>query len=47
MFKRPSGLVCALNAGKRPLRLPDGDVLLASTPVSDGHLPPNAAAWLV
>lgn len=47
MFKRSGGLVCMLNAAKRPVRLPDSEVLLASAPVSDGLLPPNAAAWLV
>ena len=42
------GLRCVLNTGKRPLPLPDGEVLiLASAPMVDGKLPPNAAAWLV
>jgi alpha-glucosidase len=40
------GLRCVLNIGKRPLPLPDGEVLLASAPTVDGKLPPNAAAWL-
>jgi alpha-glucosidase len=40
------GLRCVLNTGKRPLPLPDGEVLLASAPTVDGKLPPNAAAWL-
>jgi alpha-glucosidase len=44
--RRDSGLRCVLNAGRsRPL--PDGELLLASAPVVDGVLPPNAAAWLV
>ncbi|HET9875081.1 MAG TPA: alpha-amylase family glycosyl hydrolase [Mycobacterium sp.] len=46
IFRR-GGLLCALNAGERPLPLPDGQLLLASTPVPDGVLPPNTAAWLV
>ena len=40
------GLRCVLNAGKRPLPLPDGEVLLASAPTVDGKLPADAAAWL-
>ena len=41
------GLVCALNAGTRPMTLPDGELILASAALVDGKLPPNAAAWLV
>jgi alpha-glucosidase len=41
------GLRCVLNTGKRPLPLPDGEVLLASAPTVDGTLPANAAAWLL
>ena len=43
----PTGLVCALNAGTRPMTLPDGDLILASGALVDGKLPPNTAAWLV
>ncbi|BBX74368.1 glycoside hydrolase family 13 protein [Mycobacterium shinjukuense] len=46
IFRRPGGLVCALNAGKRPLALPDGELILASTASVDGQLPPDSAAWL-
>jgi alpha-glucosidase len=42
-----SGLRCALNTGKRPIALPDGELILASAPLVAGKLPPNAAAWLV
>ena len=38
------GLVCALNAGRRPMALPVGELILASAAVVDGKLPPNAAA---
>ncbi len=41
------GLVCALNAGAKPIALPAGEVLLASGELVDGKLPPNTAAWLV
>jgi alpha-glucosidase len=46
MFRR-NGLVCALNAGKRPVALPDGELILSSAPLVDRKLPPNTAAWLV
>jgi alpha-glucosidase len=48
IFERNGGaLVCALNAGRLPMALPPGDVILASAPLVDGKLPPDAAAWLV
>ncbi|WP_070379000.1 glycoside hydrolase family 13 protein [Rhodococcus sp. WMMA185] len=46
-FRRDGGLICALNAGDVPISLPPGGVLLTSTPLVDGQLPPNAAAWLI
>lgn len=46
LFRR-GVLACALNAGGRPIMLPDAELLLASKPLVDGKLPPNAAAWLV
>jgi alpha-glucosidase len=45
--RRDGGLRCVLNAGRLPLRLPGGDLLLASAALVDGALPPNAAAWLI
>jgi alpha-glucosidase len=47
VFELSSGLVCALNTGRRALSLPDGEMLLASGPLADGKLPPNTAAWLI
>ena len=47
IFRRAGGLVCALNAGRRPIALPDGELILASAPLVNGQLPPNSAAWLV
>jgi alpha-glucosidase len=47
VFRLPSGLVCALNTGRRAVALPEGELLLASEALADGKLPPNAAAWLV
>jgi alpha-glucosidase len=41
------GLCCMLNAGERPIPLPDGEPILTSAPLVDGELPANAAAWLV
>jgi alpha-glucosidase len=45
--RRGSGLVCALNAGRRPMVLPPGELILASAPLVGGKLPPNGAAWLI
>ncbi|WP_051161175.1 alpha-amylase family glycosyl hydrolase [Nocardia transvalensis] len=46
-FRRPGGLVCALNASDASIPLPPGEVLLSSAPLEGGRLPVNAAAWLV
>ncbi len=47
-FRRADGhLVCALNAGDKPVPLPPGEVLLTSAQLDKGLLPPNASAWLV
>jgi alpha-glucosidase len=43
----PGGLLCALNAGARPIKLPSGTLLLSTQPLTAGRLPPDAAAWLV
>jgi alpha-glucosidase len=47
IFRSRDGLVCALNAGERPIALPDGELIFASAPLVDGQLPPDTAAWLV
>nr|WP_036567326.1 alpha-amylase family glycosyl hydrolase [Nocardia sp. BMG51109] len=46
-FRRPGGLVCALNASEASIPLPPGEVLLASAPLEGDRLPVNAAVWLV
>jgi alpha-glucosidase len=47
LFRRDPGLVCAVNLGDTLWRLPDHKlVLIASQPVVDEKLPPDAAAWL-
>ncbi|WP_194819015.1 glycoside hydrolase family 13 protein [Nocardia sp. XZ_19_385] len=46
-FRRPGGLICVLNTSPDPIPLPAGEFLLASVPLELGHLPTNAAAWLV
>ncbi|MEY9876703.1 alpha-glucosidase [Streptacidiphilus sp. MAP12-33] len=45
-FSRPVGFRCVLNLGTEPVRLPTGELLLASGPLADGALPPDTAAWL-
>jgi alpha-glucosidase len=47
VFVVDGGVVCALNAGRRPVAVPEGEVLLASDALEEGKLPPNAVAWLV
>ena len=47
-FRRPGGLLCALNASAEPVPMPPGEILLASGPVGeDGTLPPDTTVWLV
>jgi alpha-glucosidase len=42
-----AALVCAVNLGEAPTRLPDGEIVLASEPLPEpGWLPPDAAAWV-
>ena len=44
-FRRgPLTVVC--NCGSRPVRLPRGDVVVASGPLEGGLLPPDTAVWL-
>jgi alpha-glucosidase len=45
-FRRPGGLICALNTGDSPVSLPAGELMLASAPLLGGKLPPDSAAWL-
>ena len=46
-FRRPSGLLCAVNASDAPVPMPPGELLLASGPLgTDGTLPPDTAVWL-
>jgi alpha-glucosidase len=44
-FRRGSVTV-VLNAGRRPVAVPKGEVLVASGPLADGKLPPDTAAWV-
>lgn len=46
IFRRPGGLVCALNGGESPVPLPPGELMLTSAPLLQGKLPPDSAAWL-
>ncbi len=45
-FERPGGWVCISNFDAAPVKLPDGELLLASAPLTDGALPPATTAWL-
>ncbi len=42
---RRGDVTAVLNAGKRSVRMPDGEVLVSSGPVGD-RLPPDTAVWL-
>lgn len=46
-FRRPGGLICALNTTTAPVPLPQGQILLTSLPLVEGMLAPNSAVWLV
>jgi alpha-glucosidase len=43
---RRGGLRVLCNCGSRPVRLPPGEVVLASGPLVDDRLPPDTAVWL-
>ncbi len=46
LFEREPGFACAVNLGSGPVRLNlPGTLLLASEELTDGTLPPDAAAW--
>ncbi len=42
---RRGDLTVLLNAGRRPVPVPEGEVVISSGPVED-HLPPHTALWL-
>ncbi len=45
-FRRPNGWVSVTNFGDELYELPDGELLLSSSPVVGGFLPGAATAWL-
>jgi alpha-glucosidase len=46
-FRRTgTSLVCMLNTSSEPVPMPAGEVLLSSTDVLDGLLPPDSAVWV-
>ena len=46
-FRRGSGAVCVVNFGSEPVKLPAGQLLLASQTDIDGELPSDTTAWLL
>ena len=50
-YRRPAAdgrmLTSVTNFGARPVELPEGEVLLASTELTDGTLPTDATAWVI
>ncbi|WP_035757253.1 glycoside hydrolase family 13 protein [Granulicoccus phenolivorans] len=45
-FTREPGFTCIVNFGEQPVRLPAGEVLLASAHLRGGTLGPDEAAWI-
>jgi alpha-glucosidase len=45
-FTRPGGWTSVTNFGSRPVPLPAGRVVVASSPLQDGLLPGDTTAWL-
>ncbi|PYY50306.1 glycoside hydrolase family 13 protein [Curtobacterium sp. MCBD17_023] len=45
-FRRPNGWTSVTVFGEEPFRLPEGELLLASAPVTDGELAGVGTAWL-
>jgi alpha-glucosidase len=43
---RRGDLTVLCNCGARPVRMPPGDVVLASGPLDGDRLPPDTAVWL-
>jgi len=46
VFARPHGWVSITNFGTTPAPLPEGEVVLSSTPLEQGLLPGNSTAWI-
>ena len=47
VFSRADGpIVCMINASRRPVPLPHGDVVLCSGPLDGDLLPPDTSVWL-
>ena len=44
-FSRPGNFVCVVNFGA-PLRLPQGEILVASAPIQEMVLPADSAVWM-
>ncbi|HET7139802.1 MAG TPA: glycoside hydrolase family 13 protein [Arthrobacter sp.] len=45
-FRRPGGWQVVANFGGTAVGLPEGAVLVSSSPLEEGNLPANSAAWL-
>jgi len=46
VFRRQTGLICAVNFGPNLAGLPAGDVLITSGPLDSGRLPTDTAVWI-
>ncbi|HSM45002.1 MAG TPA: alpha-amylase family glycosyl hydrolase, partial [Acidimicrobiia bacterium] len=46
-FRRGSGVVCLVNYGDAPVRVPDGKVLISSGPLAGEAVPADTAVWVL
>jgi alpha-glucosidase len=44
-FRRPGNFICLVNFGAE-IKLPEGELLVSSSPIRDFTLPPDTAVWL-
>jgi alpha-glucosidase len=44
-FRRPGNFLCLVNFGAE-IKLPEGELLVSSSPIRDFTLPPDTAVWL-
>jgi alpha-glucosidase len=45
-FSRPNGWMSVTNFGDHPVPMPDGEVVMASGPLTGGFLPGETTVWM-
>ena len=46
-FSRPYGWHCLTNFSAEPMPLPEGIIVISSSPITEGDLPPATTVWLL